>query len=318
MTNAAEPNGRPTGAPHGLRRYLSAFWHRAYDENVTGLAGMVAYNLVLALFPFVLLVLFVFGQLLSSSSVEQSVLSDLQRIFPAVEIDTLQRTLERIRDSSTSIGVAAAVGAIWIGTSFWGAMDTAFCRIYHVECRSWLEQKRFALVMLVGLTLFLAATVVIPTLEATLVSSTDDLPFGLSDIHYLDTLLLLGAALFTTFLVCSTIYYFVPKGHVPWRGVWPGALFVTVTIGIANAVFPFYLAEVSSIQELGGAIGFVLIALIWFYLVSLALMAGAVINALRYELHETGRLDAPGWHGEGDPPGSATLTEPVGAGRPQP
>jgi membrane protein len=318
VTTTAEPNGRPTGAPRGLRRYLSAFWHRAYDENVTGLAGMVAYNLVLALFPFALLVLFVFGQLLSSSSVEQSVLNDLQRIFPAVEIDTLQRTLERIRDSSTSIGVAAAVGAIWIGTSFWGAMDTAFCRIYHVECRSWLEQKRFALVMLVGLTLFLAATVVIPTLEATLVSSTDDLPFGLSDIHYLDTLLLLGAALCTTFLVCSTIYYFVPKGHVPWRGVWPGALFVTVTIGIANAVFPFYLAQVSSIQELGGAIGFVLIALIWFYLVSLALMAGAVINALRYELHETGRLDAPGWHGEGDPPGSATLTEPVGAGRSQP
>ena len=30
-----------------------------------------------------------------------------------------------------------------------GAMDTAFCRIYHVECRGWVEQKRFALVMLV-------------------------------------------------------------------------------------------------------------------------------------------------------------------------
>ena len=124
---------------------------------------MVAYNLVLALFPFALLVLFIFGQVLQSPDVEASVLLDLQRLFPAVEQDTLDNALDRIRDSSTTIGVAAAIGAIWIGTSFWGAMDTAFCRIYHVECRGWVEQKRFALVMLLVVTLFLAASVVIPT-----------------------------------------------------------------------------------------------------------------------------------------------------------
>ena len=111
---------------------------------------MVAYNLVLALFPFALLVLFIFGRILQSADVEASVLNDLQRLFPAVELNTLDNALDRIRDSSTTIGVAAAIGAIWIGTSFWGAMDTAFCRIYHVQCRGWLEQKRFALVMLLG------------------------------------------------------------------------------------------------------------------------------------------------------------------------
>ena len=279
-------------------RYLRAFWDRAYDENITGLAGMVAYNLVLALFPFALLVLFVFGKLLQSSSVEESVLLDLQRLFPAVEQDTLQNAVARVRDSSTTIGVVAAIGAIWIGTSFWGAMDTAFCRIYHVECRTWVAQKRFALVMLLGLTLLLAASVIIPTLEALVVSSADDLPFGLGDIQGLASALLLIGALIVTFGVVCTIYYFVPKGHVPWRGVWPGALFFTITIGIANAVFPFYLTEISNVDRVGGAIGFILVALLWFYLVSLGLMAGAVINALRYELHDTGVLDAKGWTGE--------------------
>jgi membrane protein len=274
-------------------RFLRAFWHRAYEENITGLAGMVAYNLVLFLFPFALLILFIFGQILQSQSVEASVLNDLQRLFPAVETNTLDNALGRIRDSSTTIGVAAAIGALWIGTSFWGAMDTAFCRIYHVPCRGWLEQKRFALVMLLGLTLFLAASVVVPTLEAFLVTSADNLPFGLSDIGGLASTLLLVAALLAVFAVCCVIYYFVPKGHVPWRGVWPGALFVTVTTGIANAVYPFYLAKVSSIGEIGGTIGFILIALVWFYLVSLSLLAGAVINALRYELHDTGTVRIP-------------------------
>ena len=151
-------------APRRPHRYLRAFWHRAYEENITGMAAMVAYNLVLALFPFVLLVLFIFGRILQSQEVETSVLNDLQRLFPAVELNTLDDVLQRIRDSSTTIGVAAAIGALWIGTSFWGAMDTAFCRIYHVDCRGWLEQKRFALVMLLVVTLFLAASVVIPTL----------------------------------------------------------------------------------------------------------------------------------------------------------
>jgi YihY family inner membrane protein len=286
---------RPKGSheetsPSRPARFLGAFWHRAYKENITGLAGMVAYNLVLALFPFALLVLFIFGRILQSQDVETSVLNDLQRLFPAVEANTLDNILTRIRDSSTTIGVAAAVGALWIGTSFWGAMDTAFCRIYHVQCRGWLEQKRFALVMLLVVTLFLAASVVVPTLEAFLVTSAGNLPFGLSGIGGLANALLLVAALIGVFAICCVIYYFVPKGHVPWRGVWPGALFVTATTGIANAVYPFYLAQISSVGELGGTIGFVLIALVWFYLVSLSLMAGAVINALRYELHDTGTV----------------------------
>jgi membrane protein len=286
--------------PERIRRWLRAFWDRAYKENITGLSGMVAYNLVLALFPFALLVLFVFGQILQSPEVEANVLVDLQRVFPAVEQDELARNLERIRDSSTTIGVVAAIGALWIGTSFWGAMDTAFCRIYHVECRGWVEQKRFALVMLVGLTVFLAASVIIPTLEGLIVASADDLPFGLGSIRGLASALLLIGALIVTFLVVCSIYYFVPKGHVPWHGVWPGALLFTVTIGVANAVFPFYLAEVSNLDAVGGAIGFILVALLWFYVVSLALLAGAVINALRFELHDTGALDMPGWTAEHD------------------
>jgi membrane protein len=76
---------------------------------------------------------------------------------------------------------------------------------------------------------------------------------------------------------------------MPWRDVWPGAAFVTVTAGVANWAFPFYLAN-SSLSRLGSTLGFVLIALLWFYLLSLALLAGAVINSLRHEWHDTGEL----------------------------
>ena len=272
-------------------RYLPAFWKRAFREGITGLAAMVAYNLLFALLPFVLLILFVVGQVLESPEAQASILLDLERIFPAAEEATLESILDQIRRSSTTIGVAAVIGALWVGTSFWGAMDTSFCRIYHVECRGWLEQKRWAVGMLVVSVLFLAATIALPTLEGVLISSADDLPFGLDRIAGVENLLLLALALAITFLLASAIYWLVPKGRIPWRGVWPGALFLTATAGIANFVFPIYLREISGINEFGGAVGFALIALIWFYLLSLAMLAGAVINALRYELHDTGTLE---------------------------
>jgi membrane protein len=272
------------------RPWLRAFWQRAYRENVTGMSAMVAYNLMLAVFPFALLVLFVFGQVLKIQGVEAGVLDDLQRLFPNAEQQTLTDVLARIEGNSTTIGIAAFLGSLWIGASFWGAMDTAFGRIYHVPSRGWIEQKRFSFAMLGVVLLLIAASIVLPAIEATLVSSTDRLPLGLSDIKAIDTALLLGLAVAIVFGICSVIYWAVPKGHMPWRDVWPGAAFVTVAAGLANWAFPFYLANVSSLSRFGSTVGFVLIALLWFYLLSLALLAGAVINSLRHELHDTGEL----------------------------
>jgi YihY family inner membrane protein len=294
--------------PYRIRAWLSAFWQRAYRENVTGLSAMVAYNLMLAVFPFTLLVLFIGGQVLKIHGVETSVLNDLQRLFPNTESGTLSDVLTRIRDNSATIGIAAFIGSIWIGASFWGAMDTAFCRIYHVPCRGWLEQKRFSFAMLGVVLLFIAASIFVPTLESTLVDSTDKLPFGLSGIEELDTILLLGAALAITFGICSVIFWAVPKAPIPWRSIWPGALFVTIGAGLANWLFPLYLTNVSSLSRLGSTLGFVLIALLWFYILSLAIMAGAVINSLRYEYQETGEL--PYAAGAAPPPNPcAGLTE---------
>jgi YihY family inner membrane protein len=281
-------------SPSRSRSWLVAFWRRAYKENVTGLSAMVAYNLMLAVFPFTLLVLFVGTQVLKIRGVETSVLNDLQRLFPNTESHTITEVLQRIRDNSATIGIAAFVGSIWIGASFWGAMDTAFCRIYHVPCRGWLEQKRFSFAMLLVVLLFIAASIFVPTLESTLVSSTDKLPFGLSGVEVIDKMLLLGAALLITFLICSVIFWAVPKAPIPWRSIWPGALFVTIGAGLANWLFPLYLTNVSSLSKFGSTLGFVLIALLWFYVLSLAIMAGAVINSLRYEYQETGELPYEG------------------------
>jgi membrane protein len=97
-----------------------------------------------------------------------------------------------------------------------------------------------------------------------------------------------------TFVVVCAIYWAVPKGHMPWRSVWPGALLFTTALSIANYVFPLYLTTVSDLNRIGGTLGFILIALIWFYALSLGLLAGAVVNSLRHERDDTGTLPLDG------------------------
>jgi membrane protein len=275
-----------------LRRYLGVFYRKAYEDNVTGLAGMVAYNLLLSVFPLALLALFIAGRVLESGNLEQSVLQDLRQLFPTATDSTLTKALDQVRDSSTGFGVIALVSSVWIGASFWGALDTAFCRIYHVRCRKWLEQKRFALVMLVVVLLFMAATVAVPTLQSLLRSSTRDLPLGLSDVPDLVYWLSLAAGLLLVFAILCMVYWTVPNRLVPWSAIWPGAAAATVAIGVVDFAFPAYLEHISTIARFGTTFVFVVIVLVWFYALALIILGGGIVNAMRFELHETGEISA--------------------------
>ncbi|MFL5845427.1 MAG: YihY/virulence factor BrkB family protein [Solirubrobacteraceae bacterium] len=282
MTRARDSTLRSSAA---VGRGLSRFWHKAYGDGITGLAGMVAYNLLLSLLPLTLLALFIFGQVVGSGDVETSVIRDVQRILPATSEGTIHRLLSQIQQSSTSIGVAAVLSSIWIGASFWGALDTAFCRIYGSPCRTWLQQKRFALGMLLVVLVLFAATVGVPAAQSAVAEGASDLPFGLSasSVVYAVTLAATVAVLFGALCV---VYRLVPNWRrVPWRGVWPGALGATVAMAVVDYGFPLYL-QGSVFTSFGGTYVFILLVLVWFYAIAIIMLAGAVINALRLEGQE--------------------------------
>jgi membrane protein len=265
-----------------MLRAVANFWRKGYEDNLTGMAAMVAYNLMLSVFPLALVALFVAGRILSSEDVEASVVKDLQRLFPAAADSTLLDGLHRVRESSTTVGIVAMVAATWFSSSFWGALDTAFCRIYHRECRSWVRQKLFALGMLVVVLVFFAASVAIPALQGVVINGAEDLPFGLGSVRGLVYSLTLAGGLVLIFAILCLVYWRVPRGAIPWRCVWPGALGATVAMGVVDYVFPLYLSNVRTLR-IGTSFVFVLIVLVWFYALALILLAGAVVNELRFE-----------------------------------
>jgi membrane protein len=261
--------------------YAKRFYRKAYGDNITGLSAMVAYNLLLSILPLALLALFIAGRVLGSGDLERSVLSDLRQLFPDAEQSTLRSLLNTLEQHSTRIGIVALVTGIWFGASFWGALDTAFCRIYHFECRTWVQQKRFGLAMLAVVLLFMAATVVVPAVQSLLVAGRENLPFGLDEIGGLVYAATLVIGLAVLFVILCVIYGAVPNATVPWRAIWPGAAAATAAIGAIDYAFPLYLGNVSTIAGFGTTFAFVAIVLVWFYVLAIIILGGAIINALR-------------------------------------
>jgi membrane protein len=262
-------------------QFAKRFYWKAYGDNVTGLSAMVAYNLLLSILPLALLALFIAGRVLGSGDLERSVLDDLRRLFPNAAETTITSVLDGLQRFSTRLGIAALVTSVWFGSSFWGALDTAFCRIYHLKCRSWVEQKRFGLAMLVVVLVFMAATVVVPSVQSILVTGAGNLPFGLDKVDAIVYAITLVAGLVVLFGILCLIYWAVPNGRLPWGAIWPGAALATAAIALVDYAFPLYLANVSTIASFGTTLVFIAIVLLWFYALAIIILGGATVNAMR-------------------------------------
>jgi YihY family inner membrane protein len=209
------------------------------------------------------------------------VLGDLREMFPGAAEHTLDSLLSEVKDSTTSTGVLALLASLWLGASFWGALDTAFSRIYRCPSRPWMEQKRFAFAMVGVVLLFMFATVAVPTAQSILKAGADELPIDLAQVTAVVYAISLAVSIAVLFGCLALIYARVPNLNVPWRAVWPGALAATLAIVVVDIAFPLYLSSISTIARFGTTIVFVLIVLGWFYVLAAIVLGGAVLNAMR-------------------------------------
>lgn len=267
--------------------WVARFWRLAWDSNLTGMASMLAYTLLLGVVPVAFLGLFIAGHVLSSHSLMESVRGDLDDIFPGTTKTTLTSLLQEVSHSTTSTGLLALLASLWLASSFWGALDTAFARIYGCRSRPWLAQKRFGVTMVGVVLLFMVATVAIPTAQSLLKAGAEHLPVALHHVDGIVYAVSLAGSMAILFCCLSAIYFRVPNRRIPWHAVWPGALGATFAIGVVDIAFPLYLTSISTIARFGTTVVFIVIVLGWFYVVALIILGGAVVNALTLAHGET-------------------------------
>jgi len=80
----------------------------------------------------------------------------------------------------------------------------------------------------------------------------------------------------------ALLYFASPNAKLRgFKSILPGAALAVVVWLIASAVFAFYVANFGSYNKTYGALGGVVIFLVWLWLTNVAILLGAELNAER-------------------------------------
>jgi hypothetical protein len=77
----------------------------------------------------------------------------------------------------------------------------------------------------------------------------------------------------------AMIYYYAPDAEQEWIWITPGSIIATLLWLLISLGFKFYVVHFTSYNATYGAIGGVIVLMLWFYVSALAVLVGAELNA---------------------------------------
>jgi membrane protein len=269
-------NALPLPWPELARRT----WRDAIEDDILGLAAQLSYYFFLALFP-ALLFLLALASFFSLSNLTD----DIARVLgPLVSAPVLELILEQMRriadDDSGGLLTLGVVGALWSSSaalvSIVGALNTAYDI---TEGRPWWKVRLLAIGLTVGVAAFVLAALALILVGPTAADWLSRVT-GWGAVFEWGWLVVqwpLAFALAST--AVGLVYYFGPDADQDWSWITPGAVAATTLWLIASLFFKLYVANFTDYNAAYGTVGGVIVLLLWFYVSSIAILAGAELNA---------------------------------------
>ncbi|MFD1714382.1 YihY/virulence factor BrkB family protein [Amnibacterium flavum] len=245
-------------------------------------AGALTFFAVLSIFPAALAIVSLLGVIADGEAIVNRLLSLLDEVAPGPVVEVLRQPLDDIATTS-SASLALAIGVLtglWSASGYVSAFSRAMNRIYEVdEGRPYWKRKPLQLlltVIIAGLVLVIAAIVTLSGPVARTLGrlmGIEGTPLAVWDV--VKWPVLAAAAL----LIIALLYAATPNVRQPrFRWLSLGALVALLLLGGASAGFAFYVANFASYNQTFGALGGVIVFLIWIFLINLALLLGAEFN----------------------------------------
>lgn len=237
----------------------------ARHRDISFLAGGIAFFAFLSLIPAMVLVLAV-GSLVGGEAFAARVLALVESYLSAEGSAVLTEALE---DSRGLAGVSAvsALFLLWSSLKVFRAIDVAFDRVYRVDASTpLLEQIRSGTVVSLAITAGIGLLLAVQTLLARIM--------GLGMLAFLGW----PATVAGLFVVLFPLYYWLPPVEQSLRSALPGTGLGVVGIVVLGNLFESYTVIAGQYQAYG-AVGAVLLFLLWLYFGALILISGAVVNA---------------------------------------
>ncbi|HET6680574.1 MAG TPA: YihY/virulence factor BrkB family protein [Gemmatimonadaceae bacterium] len=268
------------------------------EDGVFFLAGGVAFNILLAVLPFVLLVVSGLALLLDVSTDASTIQVQwlLDRFLPPhseAADSPVHRVIRDVVRTRGTVGLLSALTFIWASTRLFGSLRTVLAHVLDIENeRGIVAGKLFDIVMTVVSMLLLVTYLAISVYGALATSRGVQvmLELGLRQdvmgrVEYWLGRLLASAAV--TAMFYGLIKY-LPRRRVRWRSALIGAITTTLLLEAAKSAYVLVVGTTGVGGLFTGVLATVVSVVFWVYYAALIFLIGGEVT----QIHEQRRVRA--------------------------
>ena len=322
---AFEATRTPAGDPFTwFLRLVREVVNKADRDRMLGLAAETAFFAVLTLFPTLLVVAAVLGQLgnivgeANALRVEQAVLDFLDQLLTDSASGAITTVRDLFQTGTNALTFATLLALASVSTAFSTLINTVNIAYDVPETRGWWRRRWLGLLLGFGTVLTGAVAVTLLVIGPLFGRAGDVVgQIGLGpEYEFLWAYARWPVAFGALVLWATTMDHLMPNRRTRWRYDLPGGLLTALLWLAASYGLNLYLEVVVTSSPVFGALGGGLILMTWFYLLCVALLAGAELNAIllarrrhRASLRHAPDLEvtaAPGAHPLPTAPGPVT------------
>jgi membrane protein len=276
--------------------YIRAMWNKAGKDDLFFLAGGVAFGILLAGVPFVLLLASGLSFTLNSSdeASHAAAVEFIQNLFPATfsgtgsVIDPVMHEVVRTRGT---VGVLGAIAFIWFSTRLFGSMRSVLLHVYEVpRGHGMVWGKLFDAVLTLATTALIVMWVAVSAYLALARSSGVELlnRWGLHAESVMEPLtyaagrvvaFVLFGALFTV------LYKLLPNRPVRWKQAAVGGMMSALLFELARDGFSFVVHHYNPASWYTGSLAAVIVVMFWVYYAALIFVLGGEFSQVYEHRH---------------------------------
>lgn len=254
---------------------------RSMHNRITGLSAEIAYNAIFSLFPAILTLLVAIGALNLPQDQLREITQNFKGVIPEEALTPVRIVIDKLRGTSNQglFSLSFAL-AIWVSSNVMGSIMGALDQIHRIpkHCyRPFWQAKLVAIALSLGtLVLLLGAivTVLVGDLSVQLVAGRSDLLAPM--ILRIWQLVSRPLSLVIVMATLGFIYRYGPsQKNSP---ILPGVLVATGLWAIVSGGFQFYVVNFGNYNQVYGAVGAVMVLLLWLYVTAFAMLIGAQVN----------------------------------------
>ncbi|MGZ6248743.1 MAG: YihY/virulence factor BrkB family protein [Syntrophales bacterium] len=242
-------------------------------DNGFFLSSGIAFNILINLLPFIMLLLALIGTYLYN---DQEVLNHIRAYFrdvaPTVDPKIMGNLMDLIQKRRL-VGILGFAGLLWTSTWVFSSLRIALNIVFRAQkSQGMLRGISVDLLMIVLVGILLLVSMILSPVVMFLQSYHGQIPVAMGPtIQWILKYLL---PFFLTYCMFSLIYKIVPNKRVHIKSALQAALFASLLWELAKHLFAWYVVHLPMYSILYGSLSTLVIFVLWVYYSSTILIVG--------------------------------------------